>query len=129
VICAELKLDLPLPAKKEQLRPYLYVHFMFKWKRQGLVNPDLFLAPYEESDKEIKVLEVYDEDVFIHTGDLGAPTYATQGSFRQLVIRDKGSHKIIGFPHKLVESPYHAYKLFSPDFKYFIDWSHSSDGY
>jgi hypothetical protein len=90
------------------------------------VNPDLFLAPFTESDTQIKILEVYDEDVYIHTGKFNQ---SSQGGAKELQIDRTDSHKIIGFPHRLCESPYHVYKLFSPDFSQFIDWSHSIDGY
>ena len=76
----------------------------------------------------IKLLEVYDEEVFIHKGDLEKPTYRTKEPLRKLNIRPDFI-KIIGFPFKLVESPYHAFRIFSPDFRHFIDWSHNDDNF
>ena len=37
--------------------------------------------------------------------------------------------KVIGFPYKLVDSPFHAFRVFSPDLRHYIDWSHNIENF
>jgi hypothetical protein len=72
------------------------------------------------------MLEITNQSYLIHTF---VKNSATNFAPPHLVHQENATKIITGFPREFVSDNFSAFRLISPDFKYYIDWGHYCENY